>query len=201
MAGVAAAEFNRYTNAFQRSTASLVDAARARDGEAALPAYNGLRQQLRRVPPLCGSLSHREEGSDAMSHPKGSGVWGEIGAPDTPVRSAAQLIEIDRKIGCLPVLEGEVLIGMLSKSDVVLAVARGTIVLERRAGGLVRVRLDVQGDEHQTLADLLRPLVGEDEGATLAVDLGHARPATLVVAPGDREAEAVHIEAKRSLDA
>lgn len=35
-------EFNKYTNAFQRSTAALVDAARARDGEAALPAYNGL---------------------------------------------------------------------------------------------------------------------------------------------------------------
>lgn len=47
-------------------------------------------------------------------------------APDTPVRSAAQLM-VDRKIGCLPVLEGEVLIGMLSESDVVLAVARGTI--------------------------------------------------------------------------
>jgi hypothetical protein len=35
-------EFNRYTNTFQRSTAALVDAARARDGEAALPAYNAL---------------------------------------------------------------------------------------------------------------------------------------------------------------
>ena len=68
-----------------------------------------------------------------MSDPKGSEVWGEIGAPDTPVRSAAQLM-VDRKIGCLPVLEGEVLIGMLSESDVVLAVARGTIVLD--SGGL-----------------------------------------------------------------
>jgi len=35
-------EFNKYTNAFQRSTAALADAARARDGEAALPAYNAL---------------------------------------------------------------------------------------------------------------------------------------------------------------
>ena len=35
-------EFNKYTNAFQRSRAALVDAARARDGEAALPPYNGL---------------------------------------------------------------------------------------------------------------------------------------------------------------
>jgi hypothetical protein len=35
-------EFNKYTNAFQRSTAALADAARARDGDAALPAYTGL---------------------------------------------------------------------------------------------------------------------------------------------------------------
>ena len=35
-------EFNKYTNRFQRSTAGLVDAARARNGDAALPAYNAL---------------------------------------------------------------------------------------------------------------------------------------------------------------
>ena len=34
---------------------------------------------------------------------------------------------VDRKIGCLPVLEGEVLIGMLSESDIVTAVAKGTL--------------------------------------------------------------------------
>jgi CBS domain-containing protein len=45
--------------------------------------------------------------------------------PDALVRSAAQVM-VDRKIGCLPVLEGEVLIGMLSESDIVLAVAKGT---------------------------------------------------------------------------
>lgn len=45
--------------------------------------------------------------------------------PDALVRSAAQVM-VDRKIGCLPVLDGEVLIGMLSESDIVLAVAKGT---------------------------------------------------------------------------
>lgn len=35
-------EYNKYTDAFQRSTTALGDAARARDGEAALLAYNAL---------------------------------------------------------------------------------------------------------------------------------------------------------------
>jgi hypothetical protein len=35
-------EFSKHTNKFQRATAALVDAARARDGDAALPAYNAL---------------------------------------------------------------------------------------------------------------------------------------------------------------
>jgi CBS domain-containing protein len=46
--------------------------------------------------------------------------------PDALVRSAAQVM-VDRKIGCLPVLDAEVLIGMLSESDIVLAVAKGTL--------------------------------------------------------------------------
>jgi hypothetical protein len=35
-------EFNKYTTAFQRSTTALGDAARARNGDAALQAYNAL---------------------------------------------------------------------------------------------------------------------------------------------------------------
>jgi CBS domain-containing protein len=46
--------------------------------------------------------------------------------PDTLVRSAARVM-VDRKIGCLPVLDGDVLIGMLSESDIVLAVANGAL--------------------------------------------------------------------------
>jgi CBS domain-containing protein len=42
------------------------------------------------------------------------------------VRSAARVM-VDRKIGCLPVLDGDVLIGMLSESDIVRAVANGAL--------------------------------------------------------------------------
>jgi acetoin utilization protein AcuB len=44
--------------------------------------------------------------------------------PETPLTAAAQIM-VDRKIGCLPVVEGNALVGILSESDIVSAVARG----------------------------------------------------------------------------
>ena len=44
--------------------------------------------------------------------------------PETPIAAAAQMM-VDRKIGCLPVVEGNALVGILSESDIVSAVARG----------------------------------------------------------------------------
>lgn len=44
--------------------------------------------------------------------------------PDTPISDAAQVMA-ERKIGCLPVVDGDALIGILTESDVVAAVARG----------------------------------------------------------------------------
>ncbi|MDA1183534.1 MAG: CBS domain-containing protein [Acidobacteria bacterium] len=46
--------------------------------------------------------------------------------PETPIREAAQVM-VDRKIGCLPVLDGGRLVGLLSESDIVSAVARGAL--------------------------------------------------------------------------
>ncbi len=46
--------------------------------------------------------------------------------PNTPIAEAAQLM-VDRRIGCLPVVEGEALVGILSESDIVAAVARGDL--------------------------------------------------------------------------
>lgn len=46
--------------------------------------------------------------------------------PDTPITTAAQMM-VDRKIGCLPVVEGNALVGILSESDIVSAVARGDL--------------------------------------------------------------------------
>lgn len=46
--------------------------------------------------------------------------------PTTSITAAAQVM-VDRKIGCLPVLDGERLVGLLSESDIVSAVARGDL--------------------------------------------------------------------------
>lgn len=43
---------------------------------------------------------------------------------ETTLASAAQLMA-ERKIGCLPVVDGEALVGILTESDLVSAVARG----------------------------------------------------------------------------
>ena len=72
--------------------------------------------------------------------------------------------------------------------------------IEGRDRGLVGLRLDVQGDEHQPFADLLGPLAGKDERAALPLHLGDERLAVLLEAPGDREAETVHVEADRCVD-
>jgi CBS domain-containing protein len=46
--------------------------------------------------------------------------------PETLITAAAQMM-VDRKIGCLPVVEGGTLVGILSESDIVSAVARGDL--------------------------------------------------------------------------
>src|SRR5215510_3570038 len=49
-----------------------------------------------------------------------------ITTPEALVTAAARLM-VDRKIGCLPVVEGQTLIGILSESDIVSAVAQGAL--------------------------------------------------------------------------
>jgi len=46
--------------------------------------------------------------------------------PETPITAAAQMM-VERKIGCLPVVEGDAVVGILSESDIVAAVARGDL--------------------------------------------------------------------------
>ena len=46
--------------------------------------------------------------------------------PAVDIAAAAQVM-VERKIGCLPVIDDDVLVGILSESDVVSAVARGDL--------------------------------------------------------------------------
>src|SRR5215469_2365206 len=72
--------------------------------------------------------------------------------------------------------------------------------VQRDDRSLARLRLDVQGNKHHPLANLLRPRVGQDKRAALPIDLWDARSAVLVVAPGAREAEPVNVKAERGLN-
>ena len=47
-------------------------------------------------------------------------------APEAEITTAAQMM-VDRKIGCLPVVDADVLVGILSESDIVSAVAQGNL--------------------------------------------------------------------------
>ena len=46
--------------------------------------------------------------------------------PDTPLPEAAQVM-VERKIGCLPVIERDALVGILTESDFVAAAAAGSL--------------------------------------------------------------------------
>src|SRR5579871_40288 len=75
-----------------------------------------------------------------------------------------------------------------------------TQTVQRVDLGLSRMRLDVEGNEHQSFADLLRPMVGNDKGAALPLRLRYTRSPVFLIAPGTREAEPVHIKAERCLN-
>src|SRR5262249_7601676 len=55
--------------------------------------------------------------------------------------------------------------------------------IQRRGRGHRRLRLDVQGNEHQGLANLLRPRARQDQRASLPINLCHVGFALLVEAP------------------
>ncbi len=72
--------------------------------------------------------------------------------------------------------------------------------VQRGDRGIARRRLDVQGNEHQPLANLLRPRVRQDKCATLPIDLCDVRSAVFFVAPGAGEAQTVNVEAEGGLN-
>src|SRR5579859_1941406 len=72
--------------------------------------------------------------------------------------------------------------------------------IQRRRRSFPRLGLHVQGNDHHALADLLRPCFGQDQGAALPIDLCDISLAVLVEAPGNGEAELLHIKAQRRLN-
>src|SRR6266436_8785411 len=68
--------------------------------------------------------------------------------------------------------------------------------VQRGDSALAPLLLDVHGNEHQPLSNLLRPSVGQDKRAALPLDLCNACSAVLLVAPGARETEPVNVKAE-----
>ncbi len=59
---------------------------------------------------------------------------------------------------------------------------------------------DVEGDEYQALARLLRPRIREDESAARPFDLRNMRFSILIVAPGAGESKLVNVKAQGSFN-
>lgn len=101
-------------------------------------------------------------------------------APDTPVETAAQTL-IRNRIGCLPVVEGEALVGILTESDLLRA------FVELMAGRERHSRLEILApDRPGELARIVR-LVGIDYGINIT---GVVVPAS----EGERALIVLHLE-------
>ena len=98
--------------------------------------------------------------------------------PDDPIEDAAMAM-YDRKIGCLPVVDGEDLVGMVTSSDVMRALVRlvgahkpGSrleVALPSRSGSLAEV-IQVIRDEGVEIVSVLASSEHEDEaGERVAV--------------------------------
>jgi acetoin utilization protein AcuB len=74
-------------------------------------------------------------------------------APDTPVEEAAMLM-LDKSIGCLPVLSGSDLVGIISDKDIYRALVDITGV--RHGGHRICVTIEDRGGSIKEVADIIR---------------------------------------------
>jgi hypothetical protein len=65
---------------------------------------------------------------------------------------------------------------------------------------LINRLTDTERDEHEALANLVRPLTRENKRATLTVGLRDKRFAVFLEAPTLREPQSIHIEVERAID-
>lgn len=103
-----------------------------------------------------------------------------ISPPDTPVEVAAQML-IENRIGCLPVVEDEALVGILTESDLLRAFVELMVGRERHS------RLEILApDRPGELARIVR-LIGIDYGINIT---GVVVPAS----EGNRALIVLHLE-------
>ncbi|MGH7500373.1 MAG: CBS and ACT domain-containing protein [Longimicrobiales bacterium] len=112
-------------------------------------------------------------------------------SPDTPVEEAARILW-ENRIGCLPILEGGALVGILTETDLLRALVelfgahqpatRIEVQMPNRAGELARV-VRVIGIEHKVnIVGLVVPPVVQDDYSIAIVQLGTTDPAPIIEA-------------------
>lgn len=112
-------------------------------------------------------------------------------APGTPIEEAAKLL-YENRIGCLPVVEKERVVGILTESDLLRALveffgaahplARLEIRMPNRPGELARV-IRVIGIEHRVnISGLIVPPTGHDALSTAIIQLHTTDPLPIIEA-------------------
>jgi acetoin utilization protein AcuB len=112
-------------------------------------------------------------------------------APATPIEAAAKLL-YENKIGCLPIVEDDRLVGILTESDLLRALvevfgaahplARLEIRMPNRPGELARV-VRVIGIEHRiNISGLIVPPTGHDSLSTAIIQLHTTDPLPVIEA-------------------
>jgi acetoin utilization protein AcuB len=112
-------------------------------------------------------------------------------APATPIEEAAKLL-YENRIGCLPVIEADRVVGILTESDLLRALvevfgaahplARLEIRMPNRPGELARV-VRVIGIEHRVnISGLIVPPTGHDVQSTAIVQLHTTNPLPIIEA-------------------
>jgi acetoin utilization protein AcuB len=111
--------------------------------------------------------------------------------PDTPVEEAAKVLW-ENRIGCLPIIEHDTLVGILTETDLLRALVelfgahqpatRLEIRMPNRAGELARV-VRVIGIEHKVnIVGLIVPPVVTEDYSTAIIQLGTTNPVAIIEA-------------------
>jgi acetoin utilization protein AcuB len=144
------------------------------------------------APPLWSE--HRDELLQALETKKVGEIMARrviTAGPDMPVEEAAKVLW-ENRIGCLPIIENETLVGILTETDLLRALVelfgahqpatRLEIRMPNRAGELARV-VRVIGIEHKVnIVGLIVPPVIEENHSTAIVQLGTTNPVAIIEA-------------------
>jgi acetoin utilization protein AcuB len=106
-------------------------------------------------------------------------------APDTPIEDAARKL-YEHRIGCLPVLDGDDMVGIITETDVLRAFvelfggdeagSRIEIMMEHKPGELSRVVRAIGVDFKTNINGIVMPRIGSDHIVVVHLATGNPNP-------------------------